>query len=151
MKSRANAKCAPSHRQIRSLSMKHDMTNVQDAMCAKADMQREHRIVEDCKLEAHARIWIYVWAEIITEMYVRGRERPAKRMADLLHAENSELNEIRETLKDFSACLLFISETSNGNLQKNWIFDSDCVHWMNKCNEGIKCFEKKGDRVTHDY
>lgn len=96
------------------------MTNVQASMCPEDDVSQEHCTVDDYKQEELARACIYQCAEVIMELYDSARERNAKQIVGLLHAENHELNFIRETQKDVSPCLLFVCKIGNESLKKGF-------------------------------
>lgn len=45
--------------------MEYDMSNVQSSIGAENYVLKEHRIVENCRLENNASVCIYDWAEVI--------------------------------------------------------------------------------------
>lgn len=85
--------------------MENDKTNIQALMFPENDVSQKHCIVDDYKLGEYAKAYIYDWAEVILDLYDSGKERHRKQIVDQLYAENFELNEIREALKDVSATL----------------------------------------------
>lgn len=82
-------------------------------------MWRDHRLVKDCEQEENARARIYDRAEVLLELHESGRERPAKQIVSLLHAENFRLNGVRETLKDAPARIRFFCEMRNEGVQSD--------------------------------
>lgn len=98
----------PSSERSKPFPLKYDMISVQGSMCAEDDVSQEHRIVVDSKHIEYERACIYDLAEVILELYNSDREGHAKRIVVLLHAKIFELIKIRETLKDVSACFLFV-------------------------------------------
>lgn len=93
--------------------MENNMTNVQSPISAENEVWREYRIVEDCKQQEDTRAFIYGSAKVMMDLYNSGRERRAKRIANLLHEENVELSRIRETMMDISECIRFLCDASN--------------------------------------
>lgn len=70
--------------------------------------------------EKYARAYVYDWVEVnLSEVYDSDRERHTKEIGDLLLQKKFQLNGIRETLKNHSACLQFPSEISKERLKRN--------------------------------
>lgn len=95
------------------------MISVPALFCPEDDVWRKYLIIVDYMQEEHARACIYDRAEVISELYDSGRERHAKKIVALLHAETFQLNGIRETLNDVPACIRFVLETGYESLKRN--------------------------------
>lgn len=92
--------------------------DVKAMMCLRNDALREYCIVDDFKQENRAGAYIYDWAQILSELYDSSKEKLAKQIVDLLHAENFELNGIQDTLKDVFTIHQFVREIGNESLKR---------------------------------
>lgn len=64
------------------------MTDVQALLCSENESWQEQLIVVDYMQEEHARVFILVWAEVISELSDDGGERHGKQIVGLLPADN---------------------------------------------------------------
>lgn len=68
----------------------------------------------------NAKVCICDWPEVALELYESCREWHAWKIVEQLYAENLKSNVIKETLKDFFACLQYVCEKGTESLEKNW-------------------------------
>lgn len=60
--------CATGTKRSRALRMEYGMKDAQSTVCAKDDVLREHRNVENCEQEKNARASIHDWAAVIPKL-----------------------------------------------------------------------------------
>lgn len=93
-----NSTIVPCNERNCNLLVKIDMANVQAFASAEDIESRERRIVDEKISEGRAKASICDLAKVTSEQYNGDRERRAKQIVDLLHADKYELNEIRRHL-----------------------------------------------------
>lgn len=94
-KSRVNTTRVLSNGQSGTLAVKIGITGVQTLICLGNYLSQDRCIVYGYLQKNHARSCNYDWTEAISKLHGCSREWHAKRIVDLQHVENFELNEIQ--------------------------------------------------------